>query len=89
MIDLSAGATGRIAGNTFVNGSGKENYATMIAVAAESRDHVSAGLAVENNDVSLAPGVRYETVFVGNWSDDRLAVRGNRLGKGITAEETR
>lgn len=89
MIDLSAGATGTIAGNTFVNGKGKENYATMIAVAAEATDHSSAGLVVEDNDVSLAPGVGYETVFVGNWSDDRLNVRGNRLGKGITAEEER
>ncbi|PSJ38778.1 right-handed parallel beta-helix repeat-containing protein [Allosphingosinicella deserti] len=88
-IDLSAGATGRIAGNIFVNGRGKENYSTMIAVAAEGVHNSSAGLVVENNDVSLAPGVTYETVFVGNWSDDRLTVRGNRLGKGVKAEEGR
>jgi len=88
-IDLSAGASGRIAGNTFVNGNGKENYSTMIAVAAEGAHNSSANLVVENNDVSLAPGVTYETVFVGNWGDDTPTVRGNRLGKGIKAEEGR
>lgn len=88
-IDLSGGASGRIAGNVFVNGRGKENYSTMIAVAAEGVHSSSAGLVVENNDVTLAPGVTYETVFVGNWSDDPLTVRGNRLGKGIKAEEER
>jgi hypothetical protein len=36
MIDLSNGAAGRIAGNTFVQGTGKENYSTLIAVAAAS-----------------------------------------------------
>jgi hypothetical protein len=89
MIDLSGGATGRIAGNTFVNGAGKENYATMIAVAAEGKANSSDGLVVENNDVSLAPGVRYQTVFVGDWAGDRLIVRNNRLGKGIKAQEGR
>ena len=35
MIDLPEGAVGRIAGNTFVQGNGKENYGTLIAVHAE------------------------------------------------------
>ena len=56
MIDLSNGAVGRIAGNVFVNGIGKENYGTMIAVAPEGAENRSAGLVIENNDVSLAPG---------------------------------
>ena len=88
-IDLAAGATGRITGNIFVNGPGKENYSTMIAVAAEGKVHSSDGLIVENNDVSLAPGVGYSTVFVGDWAGDRLVVRNNRLGKGIKALEGR
>ena len=89
MIDLSGGATGRIAGNTFVNGVGKENYSTMIAVAPEGKANSSDGLTVENNDVSLAPGVRYQTVFVGDWAGDRLILRNNRLGKGIKPQEGR
>jgi hypothetical protein len=88
-IDLSNGAAGRIAGNTFVNGVDKENYSTMITIAPEGRDHDSSALIVENNTVSLAPGVRYETVFVGNWSDDKPVVRNNRIGPGITALEGR
>ena len=35
LIDLPEGAVGRIAGNTFVKGVGKENYGTLIAVHAE------------------------------------------------------
>jgi hypothetical protein len=89
MIDLSVGASGRIARNTFVNGVGKENYSTMVTVAPEGQTHSSAALVVENNDVSLAPGVRYTTVFVGNWSDDEPVVRNNRLGPGVKALEGR
>ena len=89
MIDLSGGATGRIAGNTFVNGRGKENYSTMIAVAAEGVAHSSDGLTIEDNDVSLAPGVTYQTAFVGDWAGERMVVRNNRLGKGVSAVEGR
>ncbi|TFI59030.1 right-handed parallel beta-helix repeat-containing protein [Sphingomonas parva] len=89
MIDLSGGATGRIARNTFVNGRGKENYSTMIAVAAEGKAHSSDGLVIEDNDVSLAPGVTYETAFVGDWAGDRLVVRNNRLGRGVSGVEGR
>lgn len=88
-IDLSNGASGRIAGNTFVNGVDKENYSTMITVAPEGRQNDSNGLVVEDNTVSLAPGVRYTTVFVGNWSDDKPIVRNNRIGPGVTALEGR
>ena len=89
MIDLSGGATGRIAGNIFVNGPGKENYSTMIAVAAEGKANSSDGLVIENNQVSLAPGVRYETAFVGDWAGDRMTIRNNRLGKGVSELEGR
>ena len=87
MIDLPNGATGRIAGNFFVNGLGKENYGTMIAVAAEGAERPSAGLTIENNDARLAPGFPWSTAFVGDWSGDALVIRGNRLGQGIAEFE--
>lgn len=83
MIDLSTGATGRIAGNTFVQGNGKENYGTLIAVAPEGTANSSEGLVIENNDVSAVPTFTKDTTFVGNWSGESLAVRGNRVQKGI------
>lgn len=83
MIDLPNGAAGRISGNTFVNGLGKENYGTMIAVAAEGRGNPSAGLVIENNDVSVAPGFRWATAFVGDWSGEALVIRDNRVAPGI------
>jgi hypothetical protein len=55
MIDLSAGATGRITGNEFVQGRNKENHSAFIAVAPEARDNRSAGLVIENNRASMAP----------------------------------
>ena len=89
LIDLSNGATGRIAGNTFVNGLGKENHGTMIAVAPEGAENSSAGLVIEDNDVSLAPGFPWHTAFVGDWSGERLAIRGNRVARGIALVERR
>ena len=83
MIDLPEGAVGRIAGNIFVQGVGKENYSTMIAVGAEDDANPSAGLVVEDNIVSLAPGFRWPTTFVGDWRGERLVIRNNRLGSGI------
>jgi hypothetical protein len=83
MIDLPNGAVGRIAGNSFIQGRDKENFSTMIAVTAEGRVNPSAGLTVEDNQASLAPGVRRGTTFVGDWSGEPLTIRANRLGKGI------
>jgi hypothetical protein len=89
MIDLPNGAVGRIAGNSFVNGTHKENHATMIAVAAEGGGNPSAGLVIEDNQAGLAPGFRWSTAFVGDWSGERLAIRNNRLAPGIAAFERR
>jgi hypothetical protein len=89
LIDLSNGATGRIAGNVFVNGTGKENHSTMISVAPEGAENPSAGLVIEDNDVSVVPGFRWHTAFVGDWSGERLAVRNNRVGPGIALMERR
>ena len=82
-IDVSNGAVGRIAGNVFVHGTGKENYSTMISVAPEGTENRSAGLAIESNVASVAPGFRWTTTFVGDWSGERLQIRGNRLGPKI------
>jgi len=84
MIDLPNGATGRIAGNTFLQGTGKENYGTLIAVAAEGAERPSAGLTIENNIASLAPGFEWRTSFVGEWVNDPLVIRGNQLANGIS-----
>lgn len=89
MIDLSAGAIGMIARNVFVQGPNKENHSAMITVAPESRDNPSQGLRVFDNTASLAPSVRWSTVFVADWSHEPLAIGPNRLGKGITAFQTR
>jgi hypothetical protein len=87
LIDLPGGAVGRIAGNVFVQGVGKENYGTMIAVAAEDGGHRSAGLTIEDNQASVAPGFRWQTSFVGDWSGQELVVRNNRIGPRITLLE--
>lgn len=83
LIDLSNGAVGRIAGNVLVHGTGKENYSTMISVAPEGAENRSAGLVIEGNDASVAPGFRWSTAFVGDWSGERLTIRNNRLGPRI------
>ena len=89
MIDLPEGATGRIANNVFVQGTHKENWSGLIVVAAEARKFRSAGLAVEGNIATLAPGQAKQPAFVANASGDRLAVGANRLGAGIKAYEAR
>lgn len=83
MIDLPNGAVGRIADNSFVQGPDKENYSTMIAVAAEGIRHSSRGLVVENNRAALAPTFRELTTFVGDWAKDGVTVRGNTLAPRI------
>jgi hypothetical protein len=87
MIDLPEGAVGRIAGNTFLQGNGKENYSTLIAVHAEEGHNPSAGLVVENNVASVAPGFQWSSAFVGDWSGEALVIRDNRLGDRITEFE--
>lgn len=89
MIDLPEGGTGLIARNTFVQGRNKENWTGFIVVAAEARKYRSAGLRVEGNDASLAPGETRSPAFVADYSHERLAIGANRLGAGIRAFETR
>jgi hypothetical protein len=89
MIDLSEGATGLIAGNTFVQGAHKENHSGLIVVAAEAKTYRSAGLRIEDNAASLAPGAPTNPAFVANMSGEQLAVGANRLGPGIRMYEVR
>lgn len=89
MIDLPEGATGRIAGNEFVQGRHKENWSGLIVVAAEQRKFRSAGLVVEGNTATLAPGQQKSPAFLANVSGERLVLGANRIGAGIKAYETR
>jgi hypothetical protein len=89
MIDLSNGATGTIARNTFVQGKDKENYSALIMVAAEGQDNRSAGLTIASNDASIAPGVDRKTNFVADKSGDEIRIEDNKLGSGIARYEKR
>lgn len=89
MIDLSHGATGRIAGNLFVQGEDKENYSAFIMVAAEGADNSSDGLEVVNNEAEIVPGVDRATAFVADESGDRIRIADNRLQSQIQAFERR
>lgn len=83
MIDLPAGASGRIADNWFVQGRDKDNGRVFIGVGAESRDHPSAGLAVANNVARFAPGVWRVSAFVADWTGEDMAIGANTLDGGI------
>lgn len=89
MIDLSHGASGRIAGNWFVQGRDKENYSAFIANAAEGHAHSASGLTIADNDARLAPGVDRQTAFVADWSGDAIAIGANVLGPGLRRFERR
>ena len=89
MIDLPGGASGTIAENWFVQGADKENYSAFIAVAAEGKAHSSNGLTIAANDARLAPNVERNTVFVADWSGDRVVLGENRLGLGLKRFERR
>ncbi|CAN5399250.1 hypothetical protein BH10PSE14_BH10PSE14_21540 [soil metagenome] len=89
MIDLPQGGTGSITGNTFVQGRDKENWTAFVVVAAEHQTYPAAGLRVEGNSASLAPGETHSPVFVADYSHEKLALGNNRLGAGIRTFETR
>lgn len=89
MIDLPAGATGRIAGNWFVQGRSKENHSAFIAVGAETIMHSSDGLEIFGNDARFAAGIVRRSAFVADWTGDRLAIGDNRLASGLTRLERR
>ena len=89
MIDAPAGAIGRIVDNWFVQGRDKENYSAFIALGAEGKAHPSDGLFIASNDARFAPGVSRESVFVADWTGDRLTIGQNALGAGLKKFEKR
>ena len=89
MIDLPEGSTGLITRNIFVQGREKENWTGFVVVAAEARKYASAGLRVEGNVATLAPGETRSPAFVADYSHERLAVGANKLGAGVRMFETR
>jgi hypothetical protein len=89
MIDLPNGATGLIAGNVFVQGRDKENYGAFITVAAEGKVNSSAGLAVQDNQAGMVPGLSRATAFVADFSGDPIRIGENRLAPAINRFERR
>lgn len=89
MIDLSAGAVGRISGNWFVQGYDKENYSAFIAVAPEGDVNPSDGLVIAGNDARFAPGIDRSSTFVADWSGDNLAIGQNAIAAGLKRFERR
>jgi hypothetical protein len=89
MIDLLIGASGSIARNIFVQAASKANDSAFITVASEGRGQSSFGLSVNANEARIAAGVDRRAVFVADWSGDRLALGGNRLGRGLKPFEKR
>jgi hypothetical protein len=82
MIDLSNGATGTIARNAFVQGRSKDNYSALIFVGPEGATNSSDGLAIVDNEATLAPGAD-ATTFVADRSGGELRIENNRLGPHI------
>ena len=89
MIDLPAGATGRIEGNWFMQGGAKENPSALITIAAESHNHSANGLVITNNVARFAPGVSTGTALVADWVGDHMEISNNRLVDGIAPYQKR
>ena len=89
MIDLPQGSVGQITNNWFVQGRDKENYSAFIAVAAEEGDQPSAGLVIAGNDARFVPGLQRNSVFVADWSGQKLVIEDNILGPGLELFEKR
>lgn len=89
MIDLPAGARGRIANNWFVQGRSKLNASAFIALGTEQVLHPSDGLRVEFNEARFVPGVRRQSAFLADWTGSRVVMQGNRLMDGIVQYQRR
>lgn len=89
MIDLPAGSVGTITRNEFVQGASKENYSAFIALGAETISHPTAGLSINFNRASIAPGVDRNTTFVADWTHEPLRLSSNQLGPGLKLFEER
>lgn len=88
MIDLPHGAVGTIARNIFVQGKDKENYSALIFVAGEGVTNSSSGLAIADNEASIAPGGN-GTSFVADMSGHAIRIENNRLAARIARYEKR
>ncbi|MDG2001697.1 MAG: right-handed parallel beta-helix repeat-containing protein [Novosphingobium sp.] len=89
MIDLPAGARGRIGGNWFVQGHDKENYSAFIAVGAETIRNSSEGLTIFGNDARFATGVDRQSTFIADWTGETLTIGDNVLAEGLERFESR
>ncbi|MFC0590047.1 right-handed parallel beta-helix repeat-containing protein [Novosphingobium aquiterrae] len=89
MIDLPGGASGRIAGNWFVQGADKENHSAFITVAPEGRQHDSSGLVIEGNDARFVPAATWPSTFVAVWGDETVQLGQNRLAAKLTPRDRR
>lgn len=89
MIDLSNGASGEISRNEMVQGRDKDNYSAFITVAAEGREHDSAGLTITHNRASFVPGLQRGSSFVANFTNDAVRIDGNQLASGIKVSDRR
>ncbi len=88
MIDMPHGAVGTIARNVFVQGKDKENYSALIFVAGEGVTNSSNGLAITDNEASVAPGAN-GTSFVADMSGHKIRIENNRLSAQIARYEKR
>jgi hypothetical protein len=72
-----------------VQGKSKDNYSAFVAIAAEGKERSSTGLSITNNRVSFAPGIERNSVFIADWSGDRMTASGNMLASGIALYQRR
>lgn len=89
MIDLPAGATGEIRSNAFIRGRTARGVDAFIAVATASRDNISDGLFITDNQAGFAPGEPQISSFVRDHSGERVTVASNALESGILSRELR
>ncbi|RDE06498.1 right-handed parallel beta-helix repeat-containing protein [Sphingomonas aracearum] len=89
MIDLPEGGTGTITRNVFQNGRNKENWTAFIAIAAEAKTYPATGLTIAGNTANQASGVSRTPAFVADYTHQRIALDGNKLGAGIRPFELR
>jgi hypothetical protein len=89
MIDLPKGAVGGIENNVMVQGRDKENWSAFIALGAEGAENSSDGLIIQGNRAGFVPGLTRNTVFVADWTGERLAIGENVLAPSIKRYERR
>jgi hypothetical protein len=88
MIDLPGGASGRIAGNWFVQGQQGKLFG-LHHRRARGRQHSSAGLVVRATTRALRRASSRESTFVANWTDDPVQIGANRAGTEIKRVDRR